>query len=58
MTRMNTNIGDLVQLFYAEYMAIYGDEELASIATAATINDLLLERAERAAEQDQEEDAA
>jgi hypothetical protein len=58
MTRMNTTIGDLVQLFYAEYMAIYGDEELASIATAATINDLLIERAERSAEQEREEDAA
>lgn len=29
--------------FYNEYMALYKDEELACVATATTINDLLLE---------------
>jgi hypothetical protein len=38
------NIGDLINLFYQEYLALYGDEELASVATAATINDIIIER--------------
>ena len=58
MTRMNTTIGDLVDLFFQEFMAIYGDEELARVATAATINDLLAERALAAREDEREEDAA
>ena len=37
-------IGDLINLFYQEYLALYGDEELASVATAATINDIIIER--------------
>lgn len=40
----DTSLGDLITLFYEEYLAIYGDEELASVAAAATINDLLAER--------------
>ncbi len=39
-------LGDLISLFYEEYLALYGDEELASVAAAATINELLAERAE------------
>lgn len=58
MTRVNTTIGDLVTLFYEEFLAMYGDKELASIATAATINDLLAERAERAAQAEADEEAA
>ena len=34
-------LGDLINLFYQEYLALYGDEELASVAAAATINELL-----------------
>jgi len=34
-------LGDLIALFYEEYLALYGDEELASVAAAATINELL-----------------
>lgn len=42
MTRIqNTNIGDLISIFYARFMAIYGDEDLASVATASVINELL-----------------
>ncbi|MFH1089222.1 MAG: hypothetical protein V1716_02250 [Candidatus Uhrbacteria bacterium] len=35
------SLGDLITLFYHEYLVKFGDEELASVATAATINDLL-----------------
>ena len=42
MTReVNTNIGELISLFYQEFLALYGDEELASIAAATVITDLL-----------------
>jgi hypothetical protein len=40
--RRNINLGDLISLFYEEYLALYnGDEELAAVAAAATINELL-----------------
>ena len=39
------NLGDLISLIYEEYLSTYGDEDLASVATAATINDILSERA-------------
>lgn len=39
------NLGDLISLIFEEFLATYGDEELASVATAATINDILSERA-------------
>ena len=38
------SVGDLVSLFYEEYFALYGDEELASLAAAATVNDILCEQ--------------
>lgn len=37
----DTNLGDLISMFYDEFVAMYGDEELASVATAAAINDIL-----------------
>jgi len=37
------SLGELITLFYKEYFALYGDEELASVAAAATINELLAE---------------
>ena len=40
----HTNIGELITTFCAEYLEIYGDRELAAMATAATINELLLKR--------------
>ena len=44
MTRTTqTNLGDLISLFYQEFMEMYGDAELASVAAAAVINDLLSE---------------
>ena len=47
---MNANttqvsLAELITLFYDEYLALYGDEELASVAAAATINDILAEQA-------------
>ena len=38
----NTNLGDLISMFYEDFlMRFNGDEELASIATAAVINDII-----------------
>ena len=36
-----TTIGELISTFYQHFIEQYGDEELASAATAAVINDLL-----------------
>lgn len=38
---MATSLGDLITVFYDEYLALYGDEDLASVAAAATINKLI-----------------
>ena len=38
---MKSNIGDLIATIYTHFLATYGDEELASVATAAVVNDLL-----------------
>jgi hypothetical protein len=46
--KTTTNIGDLVSLFYEEYLSLYGDEELATVAAAATVNDILAEQEARA----------
>ena len=39
--RIDTSIGELIALFYEQFLASYGDPELASVATAALINDML-----------------
>ena len=57
MTATKLNLGDLINLFYEEYLALYGDEDIASVAAAATINDILSERAS-AADTAQDEAAA
>jgi hypothetical protein len=41
MATKNTTLGELITVLYDEFLAMYGDEELASVAVAATINDLL-----------------
>jgi hypothetical protein len=46
MTRNQTTLGELISTVYEEFLARYGDEELASVATAAVINDLLTAPAE------------
>ena len=35
------NLGELISLFYQHLLEMYGDEDLASIATAAVLHDLL-----------------
>jgi len=41
--RIETNLGDLIASFYQEFLELYGDPELASVATATIINDLMAE---------------
>jgi len=41
-----TSFGDLIVALYDEYMEVYDDADMASVAAAATINELLLEHAE------------
>ncbi len=36
-----TTVGELVHELYARFLSEYGDEELASVATAAVVSDLL-----------------
>lgn len=40
-TTVHTTLGDLIDSIYEEFLALYGDEDIASVATAATINDML-----------------
>ena len=42
MKRMtNMTIGTLIELCYEEFLSEYGDSELAALATATVINDIL-----------------
>jgi hypothetical protein len=42
MTReINTNIGELISLFYQEFLALYGDADIASVAASTVITELL-----------------
>ncbi len=52
----NVSLADLITLFYDEYLALYGDEEMASVAAAATINRMLEDRANIATDQEQVKD--
>lgn len=54
----NTTLGELIALFYDEYINLYGDPELASVATAASINELLQDEALAKSEPVLEADAA
>ena len=38
---LETNLGELMYAIYIEMLRIYGSEEIASVATAAVLNDLL-----------------
>lgn len=40
---LNTNLGDLIDVLYEQYLEAYGDPELASVAAAATVNDMITE---------------
>lgn len=44
MSRPELLLGEMIQLFYQQYLALYHDEELASVAAAHTINQILQER--------------
>ena len=39
----DTSLGELIVALYAEYLAIYEDADLASVAAAATLNELIAE---------------
>jgi hypothetical protein len=41
MMTQTIRLGDLIALFYDEFLAVFGDEEKASVAAAAVINALL-----------------
>jgi hypothetical protein len=41
MPRIQSTLGELISLVYEQFLAQYGDEELASVATAAVVNDWL-----------------
>lgn len=51
MSTSQTTLGDLIASVYDEFLSLYGDEELASVATAAVINDLLASADGQALEQ-------
>ncbi len=40
-TTSTSSIGELISIFYQHFMEMYGDADIASVATAAVINDLL-----------------
>ena len=43
MTPKRLSLSDLAQALYEEYLLLYEDEELASVAAAATLNELMKE---------------
>ncbi len=42
----HTTLGDLVCALYNEFLLVYGDSQIAEVATAATVNDLIVEEYE------------
>ena len=42
---IDTNLGELITSFYEEFLAAYGDPDLAAVAAAATINEMFIEGA-------------
>jgi len=46
MARSEMTLGELISFFYQEYLEAYGDEDLASVAAAASVNQLLMEQNE------------
>lgn len=39
--QIETTVGELVAAVYQEFLAVYGDPELASLAAATVVNDML-----------------
>lgn len=52
MSAPTSEFGELVDRVYAEFLERYGDAELAGVATAAVLNDLLTQRAAQDADRD------
>lgn len=49
MTQLvDTTLGDLIAAFYDEFFALYGDAELASLAAATVVNEMLQTATEEA----------
>jgi hypothetical protein len=48
----DTTLGDLIATMYEEFLALYGDRELASLATATLINDMLSDEPTAAGQED------
>lgn len=46
MSTKHTSLGELINLFYGEYLEMYGDRDIASVAAAASVNDLLVRERE------------
>ena len=40
-TTTHSTLGDLILAVYEEMLTIYGDEDIASVAAAAIINDMI-----------------
>jgi|GEM_PF-4541916 len=40
-TKTQTTLGDIISVLYDEFLAVYGDEDVAAVAVAATVNDWL-----------------
>lgn len=38
---VHTTLGDLITTIYEEFLILYGDEDQASVATAAAVNEIL-----------------
>lgn len=38
----HTNLSELITVLFDEFLAAYGDEDLAAAATAASINEMLI----------------
>ena len=58
MANIDTTLGELISDFYEEFMEIYGDEDIASVAAAAVINDLLSDVSSEGIQIDDEEAVA
>lgn len=42
---VQTTIGQLIEALFEEYTLAYGDSDLAAVAVAATVNDMLINEA-------------
>lgn len=41
MNRIDTNLGDLISTLYTQFLELYEDEELAAVATASLIEEMM-----------------